>query len=171
VDSPAPRILAPYILGIDQSTSGTKAVLFNALGDILCRADRPHARKISPEGWISHDPMEIYHNTLAVVSDILQKSGIDRGSIAAVGLSNQRETALVWDKTTGLPVYDAIVWQCARAAEICERLSANRETIRTRTGMPLSPYFSAAKIAWVLEHTELQNRLVQCFPYPAFKPR
>jgi glycerol kinase len=153
----APRTLAPYILALDQSTSATKAILFNALGDILCRSDRPHVQKISPEGWISHDPMEIYRNTLAVVSDLLKKSDIDRGSIAAVGISNQRETAMVWDGATGLPVYDAIVWHCARGADICKRLSAHGETIRGRTGMPLSPYFSAAKIAWILEHTEQQN--------------
>jgi glycerol kinase len=145
------------MLGIDQSTSGTKAVLFNALGDILCRADRHHAQKISPNGWISHDPMEIYRCTLGAVSDVLQKSGIDRGAIAGAGISNQRETAMVWDGATGLPVYDAVVWHCARAAGICERLSAEGETIRGRTGMPLSPYFSAAKIAWILEHTKNEH--------------
>ncbi|MDR2786249.1 MAG: glycerol kinase, partial [Treponema sp.] len=152
----------PYILAIDQSTSGTKALLFNALGDILCRADRPHTQKISANGWIAHDPMEIYRNTLAAVSDLMQKSGVDRGAVIGAGISNQRETAMVWDRKTGLPVYDAIVWQCARGEEICERLSSSGETIRARTGAPLSPYFSAAKIAWVLEHTENQNNKNLC---------
>jgi glycerol kinase len=154
---------APYILAVDQSTSGTKALLFNAAGDILCRADRPHAQKISANGWIAHDPMEIYRNTLAAVSDLIQKSGVDGGAITGAGISNQRETAMVWDRKTGLPVYDAVVWQCARGAEICKRFSADSESIiRARTGLPLSPYFSAAKIAWVLEHTENQHNKNLC---------
>ncbi|MDR0730219.1 MAG: glycerol kinase [Treponema sp.] len=143
----------PFILAIDQSTSGTKALLFDAQGDILCRADRPHAQKISANGWIAHDPVEIYRNTLAAVADLLRKSGVDGGEIIGAGISNQRETAMVWDRAAGQPVYDAVVWQCPRGAEICGRLAADAETIRARTGMPLSPYFSAAKIAWILEHT------------------
>ena len=153
---------ASYILAVDQSTSGTKALLFNTLGDILCRSDRAHGQKVSANGWIAHDPMEIYRNTLTAVSDLLRKSGVDGGKIIGAGISNQRETAMVWHRTTGLPVYDAIVWQCARGADICERLSGDSETIRARTGMPLSPYFSAAKIAWVLEHTENQNNKDLC---------
>jgi glycerol kinase len=98
--------------------------------------------------------MEIYRNTLAAVSEVIKKSGIAGGSIIGAGISNQRETALVWDRKTGLPLHDAVVWHCPRGAEICNRLSSNAETIRSRTGMPLSPYFSAAKIAWTLEHTE-----------------
>jgi glycerol kinase len=137
-------------------------VLFDARGDIVCRADRGHTQKISPNGWVAHDPMEIYRNTLAAAGDAVKKSGIDPGAIIAVGISNQRETALVWDRTTGLPVYDAIVWQCARGAEICNRLSTHGEAIRTRTGLRLSPYFSAAKIAWVLEHTENQDNNNLC---------
>ncbi|MDR3144904.1 MAG: glycerol kinase GlpK [Treponema sp.] len=146
-------IVDPCILAIDQSTSGTKALLFDARGGILCRADRGHAQKVSSNGWVAHDPMEIYRNTLAAAADVIKKSGIDPGTIMAAAVSNQRETALVWERATGLPVYDAVVWQCARGAEICERLSASGEDIRSRTGLQLSPYFSAAKIAWVLEHT------------------
>jgi glycerol kinase len=157
-----PRDAAPYIIAVDQSTSATKAVLFNALGDILCRADLPHGQKISPNGWISHDPMEIYRNTLGAVSELIRRSGIDRGKIAGAGISNQRETALVWDRETGLPVYDAVVWQCPRGEEICGRLSSSAGAIRSKTGLPLSPYFSAAKIAWVLEHAEGRNNRSLC---------
>ena len=113
-----------YILAIDQSTSGTKALLFDETGLLLDRSDLPHEQKISENGWVSHDPMEIWRNTLQTVKNLVEKTGIDKTEIAAVGLSNQRETALIWDRKTGLPVADAVVWQCARGAEICERLSA-----------------------------------------------
>jgi glycerol kinase len=97
--------------------------------------------------------MEIYRNTLAAAAESIKKTGVDPGAIIGVGISNQRETALVWDRASGVPVYDAVVWHCPRGAEICGRLSAQGEAVRARTGLRLSPYFSAAKIAWILEHT------------------
>ena len=141
------------ILAIDQSTSGTKALLFDGEGRLLGRHDLPHEQKINSQGWVSHDPMEIYRNTLETVRLLLEETGIDRESIGAVGISNQRETALLWDRATGLPVADAVVWQCARAAGICQRLADRREAIQERTGLNLSPYFPAAKWAWILENT------------------
>ncbi|GHV63556.1 glycerol kinase 1 [Spirochaetia bacterium] len=143
----------PFILVIDQSTSGTKALIFDSSGDILCRCDRAHEQKISSEGWVSHDPMEIYRNTLAAVADAVKGSGIDPADISGVGISNQRETALVWGQD-GKPLTDAVVWQCVRGEEICAGLADHGEEIRSRTGLPLSPYFSAAKIAWILKHSE-----------------
>lgn len=141
------------ILAIDQSTSGTKALLFDGEGRLLGRHDLPHEQKINSQGWVSHDPMEIYRNTLETVRLLLEETGIDRESIGAVGISNQRETALLWDRDTGLPVADAVVWQCARAAGICQRLADRGEAIQERTGLNLSPYFPAAKWAWILENT------------------
>ena len=141
------------ILAIDQSTSGTKALLFDGEGRLLGRHDLPHEQKINSQGWVSHDPMEIYRNTLETVRLLLEETGIDRESIGAVGISNQRETALLWDRDTGLPVADAVVWQCARAAGICQRLADKAEAIQERTGLNLSPYFPAAKWAWILENT------------------
>ena len=141
------------ILAIDQSTSGTKALLFDGEGQLLGRRDLPHEQKINSQGWVSHDPMEIYRNTLETVRLLLEETGADRGSIGAVGISNQRETALLWDRGTGLPVADAVVWQCARAAGICQRLADKAEAIQERTGLNLSPYFPAAKWAWILENT------------------
>lgn len=141
-----------YILAIDQSTSGTKALLFDESARLIGRNDLPHTQKISENGWVAHDPMEIWENTKGVVRAVVEKTGIDRGEIVGIGISNQRETALVWDRESGLPVYDAIVWQCARGAKICEGLSEYAEMIRERTGLRLSPYFSAAKIAWVLQN-------------------
>ena len=141
-----------YIIGIDQSTSGTKALLFDEAGELLVRSDLPHEQKINDKGWVSHDPMEIYRNTIAVVGNLIKEGAIDPASVMAVGISNQRETALVWDKTTGLPVADAVVWQCARGQSVTGRLGERAQAVQEKTGLPLSPYFSAAKIAWVLEN-------------------
>lgn len=143
-----------YLLGIDQSTQGTKAMLFDGKGKRICRTDLSHRQIVNEKGWVEHDPVEIYENTLLVVKNLLGKAGITGSEIAAVGISNQRETALVWDKKTGEPVYNAIVWQCSRGAEICHRIemAGNAAKIREHTGLNLSPYFSAAKIAWILEN-------------------
>ena len=152
-----------YILAIDQSTSGTKALLFDESAQLIGRSDLPHTQKVSENGWVAHDPMEIWENTKGVVKAVVEKTGIDRGEIAGIGISNQRETALVWDRESGLPVYDAIVWQCARGAKICEGLSEYADMIRERTGLRLSPYFSAAKIAWVLQNAgDLSGRKLCC---------
>ena len=148
--------MAKYVLGIDQSTQGTKALLFNEAGELICRTDLPHRQIVDDRGWVEHDPNEIYNNTVQVVKDLVKKAEIKKEEIEVLGISNQRETALVWNKITGEPVYNAIVWQCARGAEICERVAepAVEGMIRTHTGLQLSPYFSAAKIAWVFENIE-----------------
>jgi glycerol kinase len=151
-----------FILAIDQSTSGTKALVLDSRAAIVARADKAHGQKISPAGWISHDPMEIYRAALAVVREAVEKAGIDKSAILGVGISNQRETALVWDKNSGLPVNDAVVWQCARGASICENLSDHADEVRAATGLRLSPYFSAAKIAWILEHTRNKGNKNLC---------
>lgn len=143
-----------YILAIDQSTSGTKALLFSSAGNLVGRADRPHRQIVNEQGWVEHDPVEILQNTLGVVQDVVAKTGIDKAAIVALGISNQRETALAWDNSTGKPVYNAIVWQCARGEAICKRISdhGHSATIKAATGLHLSPYFSAAKLAWILEN-------------------
>lgn len=145
-----------YIISIDQSTQGTKALLFNEAGDLTHRVDLPHEQIISKEGWVSHNAEEIYNNTIQVVKNLIIKSGIDKNQVVGVGISNQRETSVIWDKNTGKPLDLAIVWQCSRASEICEReyIKENAEVIRQKTGMNLSPYFPAAKIAWLLENVE-----------------
>lgn len=152
-----------YILAIDQSTSGTKALLFDEDARLIGRSDLPHKQKISENGWVAHDPMEIWENTKGVARAIIEKTGINKDEVIGIGISNQRETALVWDRDTGLPVYDAIVWQCARGAKICEGLSDYAEIVREHTGLRLSPYFSAAKIAWVLQNAgDLSGRHLCC---------
>lgn len=145
-----------YILGIDQSTQGTKALLFDSIGRLVGRCDRSHRQIINDKGWVEHDPLEIYNNVLLVSQDVVKKTGINKSSIVALGISNQRETALAWDKISGLPVYNAIVWQCARGEDICRKIANNgvADNVKKITGLPLSPYFSAAKLAWILENIE-----------------
>ena len=101
-----------YILSIDQSTSGTKALLLDEQGKILGRADLPHQQIINNQGWVSHEPMEIYRNTITVTKRLIETQGIDSTDITAIGISNQRETSLIWDRATGKPIADAVVWQC-----------------------------------------------------------
>lgn len=145
-----------YILSIDQSTSGTKAFLYDAQAKLLTQAACPHRQHVSPQGWVSHDLDEIWAGTLTAVSGVLEKSGIDPGAIRSVGISNQRETAAAWDSQTGRPLCRAVVWQCARAKEICAALDtpAFREDFHIRTGLRLSPYFSAPKYAWCLQNVQ-----------------
>ena len=146
--------MSRYVLGIDQSTQGTKALLFDEEGTLICRTDLPHKQYINEKGWVEHDPEEICANTLAVVKNLVEKAGINKNDLAVLGISNQRETAMVWNRTTGKPVYNAVVWQCARGAQICEEIekAGDADMIRSHTGLQLSPYFSAAKIAWVLKN-------------------
>ena len=148
------KLMSKLILSIDQSTQGTKALLFDEKGVLLCRADRPHRQIVNEQGWVEHDPEEIFQNTLRAAQDVVEKAGVDKGEIAALGLSNQRETSVVWDRKTGKPVYNAIVWQCARGAAICEALERQGcgDFVRRTSGIPLSPYFPAAKIAWILQN-------------------
>lgn len=152
-----------YILAIDQSTQGTKGLLFDGLGALIARADRAHRQIVNDKGWVEHDPAEILENTVAVCGDVLAKAGVDGGGVAAIGLSNQRETTLMWDAVSGRPVYNAVVWQCARAAEICERpeISERAEEIRRKTGINLSPYFPAAKLLWLMENVPEARTLAE----------
>lgn len=145
-----------YIISIDQSTQGTKALLFDSSGSLIRRADRAHEQIINEKGWVSHDPMEIYRNIIEVTKVLLDEAGIDKSKVAGVGISNQRETSLAWNRATGEPVGQAVVWQCARAADICDQvsISGKAEEIRKKTGMNLSPYFPASKIAWILQNVE-----------------
>ena len=150
-----------YIISIDQSTQGTKALLFDQEGNLIRRTDMAHRQIVNEKGWVSHDPEEIYRNTIRVVKDLVEEAGIDRSLVQGIGISNQRETTLIWNKMTNEPIADAIVWQCSRATEICERpeIQAAAEKIRGKTGLRLSPYFPAAKMTWLLENTEQGQEL------------
>ncbi|MBP7348731.1 MAG: glycerol kinase, partial [Butyrivibrio sp.] len=145
-----------YVIGIDQSTQGTKAILFDGNGRIMEREDLAHRQIINEKGWVEHDPEEIYGNTIQVVKNLVNRSNINKRNIAGIGISNQRETALAWDKVSGRAFYNAIVWQCARGEQIAGkvRLDGYAEPIRMKTGLKLSPYFSAAKLAWIMQNIE-----------------
>ena len=144
--------MAAYLMAIDQSTQSTKVLLFDETGRIRLRVDRPHRQIIDQRGYVEHDPEEIYSNLLALIPELLQKSGVAPEELVGVGISNQRETSLMWERATGRPVYNAVVWQCARGAAICDALAPHAEMIQSRTGLRLSPYFSAAKLAWILQN-------------------
>lgn len=150
-----------YVLGIDQSTSGTKAILFDSKGIPAGRYDLEHRQIIDERGWVEHDPEEIFANLLKAVAGVIANTGIEPSQIACAGLSNQRETTIAWNRKTGSPVYNAIVWQCSRGEEICRRLfdQGSAESIRRATGIPASPYYSAAKLAWILENIPEARRL------------
>lgn len=144
-----------YMISIDQSTQGTKALLLDSEGKTLRREDISHRQIVNEAGWVSHDAEEIYHNTVEVVRRLVENAGIEPENVCGVGISNQRETCLAWDKKNGKPIADAIVWQCSRAKEICARQSGNiGEEVFRRTGLRLSPYFPAAKLAWLLENVD-----------------
>lgn len=158
-----------YVLAVDQSTQGTKAILFDRNHNLVCRADLLHKQIINEKGWISHDLTEIYQNTIQAVKNLMEKSGIQKEEIACLGISNQRETSACWSRKSGEPLAPAIVWQCSRAEDICERIIKNvvvdpdreregnggvAEIIRFKTGLQLSSYFPAAKFAWFLKNVE-----------------
>lgn len=143
----------PYILVIDQSTSATKAIIFDEKANIIKRSNVYHKQIYPRPGWVEHDPEEIYKNTITAIQIVLNESKVNPSEILALGITNQRETALVWDRDSGKPVYNAVVWQCKRGEEICERIRSEQieELIKQKTGLNLSPYFSAAKIKWIVD--------------------
>jgi glycerol kinase len=145
-----------YILSIDQSTSATKAVLFDQDAKFVARSNAGHKQYYPKPGWVEHDPEEIYENTLKVIEQVIKEAGIDKPDIRCLSISNQRETVVAWDKTTGKPVYNAVVWQCLRGEEKCNELKAKGydKLVRERTGLIIDPYFSASGLHWILNSDE-----------------
>lgn len=142
-----------YIIAIDQSTQATKAVLFDETGRMVGRADHSHKQMINEHGWVSHDLSELYQNTMRSVRDVVKKTGINSANIEAVGISNQRETTALWDKN-GNPLEHGVVWQCVRAKEEADGRMDYKDMIQKKTGLPLSPYYPAAKMAWLLHKVQ-----------------
>lgn len=146
---------ADFLLALDQSTQATKAILFDAMGQPVCRVTEPH-RQIYPEaGQVEHDPMEILANVRTAVAEVLRRSAVPRARLAALAITNQRETVLAWDAETGLPVHNALVWQDARGAALCAELAAagHGDRVQARTGLRLDPFFSASKLAWIVRES------------------
>ena len=145
-----------YILALDQGTTSSRAILFGANGQIVKTAQKEFRQIYPKPGWVEHDPMEIWGTQSGVAREAIETQGIDPHEIAAIGITNQRETTVVWDRKTGKPVYNAIVWQCRRTAAICDDLKARglEEYIRTNTGLVVDAYFSGTKVKWILDNVE-----------------
>ena len=145
-----------YVLAIDQGTTSSRAMLFDRAGRVAGVAQREFAQLFPQPGWVEHDPREILTSVYTTITELLNREQVDPRSIAAIGITNQRETTVVWDKATGQPIHNAIVWQSRQSHAICERLKADghEPLIRRRTGLLLDAYFSATKIRWILDHVE-----------------
>ena len=143
-----------YIAALDQGTTTSRAILFNSRGEIVSKAQYPFRQIFPQPGWVEHDPMEIWSTTVRALSEAVDAAHIDPKAIAGVGITNQRETAILWDRRTGQPVYNAIVWQCRRTAEICDRLKADGlgETVTEKTGLLIDAYFSGTKLKWIMDN-------------------
>ena len=145
-----------YVLALDQGTTSSRAIICNKKGEIVAKAQREFDQHYPQNGWVEHDPNEILFSELEAIIEVLRSFKGDPGEIAAIGITNQRETTIVWDKETGKPVYNAIVWQCRRTADYCEQLKAQGlgDYIKETTGLLIDAYFSGTKIKWILDHVE-----------------
>ena len=146
--------MGQYILAMDQGTTSSRAVIYDKAGNQVSVAQEEFRQYYPKEGWVEHDAEEIWSSQMTVSYQAMLQAGLTYRDIAAIGITNQRETTIVWDRHTGQPVYHAIVWQCRRTAELCETLKAQgwEEKVREKTGLILDPYFSGTKIHWILEH-------------------
>ena len=144
-----------YILALDQGTTSSRAIIFDHDGDTIAVSQREYTQIYPQSGWVEHDPDEIWRSQIETAAEALGKAGLGAADIAAVGITNQRETAVIWDRATGAPIHNAIVWQDRRTAGICDAVRASHgETIRRKTGLETDAYFSASKIKWLLDNVE-----------------
>lgn len=145
-----------YVIALDQGTTSSRAIIFDAKGTPVTIAQYPFPQIYPEPGWVEHDPMVILETQLRAMAEAFEKSGLSPTDIAGIGITNQRETTIVWDKNTGKPVYNAIVWQCRRTASICDELTASGigEYVREKTGLLIDAYFSGTKIKWILDNVE-----------------
>ena len=148
--------MAKYVMALDAGTTSNRCILFNEKGEICSAIQREFEQIFPKPGWVEHNANEIWSTMLGVIVETMSKIGADASDIAAIGITNQRETTIVWDKATGEPVYNAIVWQCRRTSEYCDELAARGLTdkFRQKTGLVLDAYFSATKIKWILDNVE-----------------
>jgi glycerol kinase len=152
-----------YILAIDEGTTGSTVLLFDARGRIVSRAYR-EIRQIFPQpGWVEHDATEILRNCIALAAEAVQKAGVPFSAVKGIGITNQRETVVVWERATGKPVYNAIVWQCRRTAPACSRIQKTKfaEKLRKKTGLVIDAYFSGTKVQWILEHDKRTRKAAE----------
>jgi len=149
-----------YILAVDQGTSGTKVAVVGVKGNIVASKSKEHKQYYPSPGWIEHNPIEIYENVKFLLKEVIQISNLNPEDIVVLAITNQRSTAVVWDKQTGEPVHNAIVWQCRRTSNICMELKAEdlERAIKDKTGLMLDPTYSATKIKWILDNIEGARR-------------
>lgn len=152
-----------YVLALDQGTTSSRAVLFDKNGNNVAISQKEFTQYFPKPGWVEHDPLEIWASIVDVISGVIIKKGIDATQIEAVGITNQRETTIMWDKRTGKPIYNAIVWQSRQSQDICEKLISDgyEELIHQKTGLIINPYFSATKVMWILKHVEEARKLAE----------
>ena len=146
--------MGKYIMALDQGTTSSRCILYDKKGNIISSAQKEFTQIYPKAGWVEHDAMEIWSTQMGVAQEAILKINCTHEDIEAIGITNQRETTVVWDKETGLPIYNAIVWQCRRTAEYCDSLKAEgySEKIREKTGLLIDAYFSATKLKWILDH-------------------
>ena len=143
-----------YILALDQGTTSSRAILFGRDGSVGGHAQQPFRQYYPQPGWVEHDPQDILSSQLGALAELIMSSNVDTDEIDSIGITNQRETTIVWDRTTGEPIMNAIVWQCRRTSEYCDELKARglTEKFRQKTGLIIDAYFSATKLKWILDH-------------------
>ncbi|MBQ2084084.1 MAG: glycerol kinase, partial [Firmicutes bacterium] len=144
--------MSKYVMALDAGTTSNRCIIFDREGNQIAVSQKEFKQIYPHPGWVEHDPMEIWATQLGVAQEAILMARTEAKEIAAIGITNQRETTIVWDKNTGLPVYNAIVWQCRRTADYCETLEKDYEDmIREKTGLKVDAYFSGTKIRWILE--------------------
>ena len=143
-----------YLIALDEGTTSCRAILFDAQQNIVGISQREFTQHYPQPGWVEHDPMEIYSCQYGVMTELLARTGVDPAEIAGIGITNQRETTIVWDRATGRPIANAIVWQCRRTAPLVEELTQkmSAQAIRQKTGLLPDAYYSATKLRWILDH-------------------
>ncbi len=148
--------MGKYIMSLDQGTTSCRCIVFNRKGEVISLAQKEFKQIYPKPGWVEHDAMEIWAIQAGVAQEAMRQVGAEYHDIAAIGITNQRETTVVWEKDTGRPVYNAIVWQCRRTAEYCDELKAKglSDTVQRKTGLLIDAYFSATKLKWILDHVE-----------------
>ena len=148
--------MAKYSMALDQGTTSSRAMVFNHEGRVVAVSQKEHEQIYPKPGWVEHDPMEVWARCQEVLNEAMEKAGAARDDIAALGITNQRETAVVWDRNTGEPVMNAIVWQDTRTDKLVDELSADggQDRFRTKVGLPLATYFSGPKVRWILDNVD-----------------
>ena len=152
-----------FIVAIDQGTTSSRAILFNTQGKSLFKSQLEFKQYFPKNGWVEHNPEEIWNKTKKVLMDTINKSKRFKGDILTIGITNQRETTILWDRVSGKPVYNAIVWQDRRTADFCKKYRSNKRErlIKKKTGLLIDPYFSGTKIKWIIENVPKVKKLLE----------